>query len=271
MRPSYCIAAIATTLALLTASSAVAQTVRIGGTGAATALMQSLGSAFSENSEDPVDVIPSLGTNGAIRAVAAGALDIAVSGRALTPQEEAAGLVVLSTMRTPFGFLSSRSNPPGLAKSDIAALFDAGRKTWPDGFPLRIVMRPRSESDTALIGALFPEAAVAMERARARPELPVAASDQDNADLAERLKGSLTGATLTQITMEKRPLSFVDIDGVKPTLENLQSGAYPYAKTLYMIADKSRRPSVDTFIAFLHTARGRMALREGGVLAAAGP
>jgi ABC-type phosphate transport system substrate-binding protein len=129
MRPSYCIAATATILALLTVGSAGAQTVRIGGTGAATALMQSLGSAFSENSEDPVDVIPSLGTNGAIRAVAAGALDIAVSGRALTPQEEAAGLVVLSTMRTPFGFLSSRSNPPGLATSDIAALFDAGRRT----------------------------------------------------------------------------------------------------------------------------------------------
>jgi phosphate transport system substrate-binding protein len=271
MRPSYCIAAIATTLALLTASSAVAQTVRIGGTGAATALMQSLGSAFSENSEDPVDVIPSLGTNGAIRAVAAGALDIAVSGRALTPQEEAAGLVVLSTMRTPFGFLSSRPNPPGLAKSEIAGLFETERKTWSDGFPLRIVMRPRSESDTALIGALFPGAGAAIERARARPEVPIAATDQDNADLAERLTGSLIGATLTQIAMEKRRLSFVAIDGAKTTLENLQSGAYPYEKTLYLIAARPRRPSVDTFIAFLHSASGRMALREGGVLPAAGP
>jgi phosphate transport system substrate-binding protein len=71
--------------------------------------------------------------------------------------------------------------------------------------------------------------------------------------------------------MEKRRLSFVDIDGVKPTLENLESGAYPYAKTLYLIAAKSRWPSVDTFIAFLHSASGRIALREGGVLQATGP
>jgi phosphate transport system substrate-binding protein len=268
MRPSYCIAATAAIFALLAASPAGAQTVRIGGTGSANALMHSLGSAYAETSEDPISVIPSLGTNGAIRAVAAGALDIAVSGRPLKPQEEAAGLVVLATLKTPFGFLSSRQNPPGLAKNDIAALFDAARTTWADGFPLRIVMRPRSESDTALIVALFPEVGAAMERARARPEIPIAATDQDNADLAERLTGSLAGATLTQIAMEKRPLSFVDIDGVKPTLENLESGAYPYAKTFYLVAARSRRPSVDRFTAFLLSASGRKALREGGVLPA---
>ena len=105
MHPPYCIAATATILALLTASSAGAQTVRVGGTGGATALMQSLGSAFAETSGNPVAVIPSLGTNGAIRAVTDGALDIAVSGRPLNPQEEAAGLVVLTTLKTPFGFL----------------------------------------------------------------------------------------------------------------------------------------------------------------------
>ena len=230
MRPSYFIAATAVMLALLTANSAGAQTVRIGGTGAATALIQSLDTAFAEISEDRVHVNPSLGTSGAIRAVSAGALDIAVSGRPPNPQEEAAGLVVLAILKTPFGFVSSRRSPPGLGKNDIAALFDARRKTWPDGFPLRIVMRPRSESDTALIGALFPGAGAAIERARTRTEIPIAATDQDNADLAERLTGSLIGATLTQIKLEKRKLSFVDIDEVKPSLENLESGAYPYAK-----------------------------------------
>ena len=127
-------------------------------------------------------------------------------------------------------------------------------------------MRPRSESDTALIGALFPGAGAAIERARTRTEIPIAATDQDNADLAERLTGSLIGATLTQIKLEKRKLSFVDIDEVKPSLENLESGAYPYAKTLYLVAARSRRASVDTFIAFLLSAKGRVALRAGGVM-----
>lgn len=269
MRPSCCIAAAASILGLLAAGAAEAQVVRIGGTGTATALMQSLGKAYADGGEERIVVIPSLGTNGAIRAVIDGALDVAVSARPPTPKEEAAGLVTLAAMKTPFGLVSSRKNPPGLGKNDIAALFNSERATWPDGFPLRLVLRPRSESDTALVGAFFPGMREAIERARARADIPVAATDQANADLAERLEGSLTGATLTQIKMEARPLSFVDIDGAKPTLENLETGAYPYAKTLYLIALKSRRADLETFDAFLRSTKGRTALRAGGVLPAA--
>jgi len=50
-------------------------------------------------------------------------------------------------------------------------------------------------------------------------------------------------------------------------LENLETGAYPYAKTLYLVA-RSRRAGVDAFNAFLHSPKGRRALRAGGVLPA---
>ena len=155
-------------------------------------------------------------------------------------------------------------------KSDIAVLFGTERATWPDGFPLRLVLRLRNETTTELAGGLFAGMREAQERARARTDIPVAATDQDNADLAARMDGSLTGASLAQILAEKRPLSFVDIDGVKPTVENLASGAYPYQKLLYVVAKRSRPPGVDAFNAFLHSPNGRMALRSGGVLPVSG-
>ena len=225
----YAIAA-ASILGLLAAGSAEAEIVRVGGTGTATALMQSLGAAYAEGRDERILVVPSIGTNGAIRAVTDGKLDLAVSARPLTPEEQAAGLVTLAAMKTPFGFVSSRKNPPGLRKGDIEALFNLESATWPDGFPLRLVLRPRSETDTALAGAFFPGMRAAIEHARARSDVPIAATDQDNADLAERLEGSLTGATVTQIRMETRPLSFVDIDGVTPTLENLGDRRLPLCK-----------------------------------------
>ncbi len=267
MRPSFCVGAALAILGL-TAGRAETPSVRIGGTGAVTALMQSLGAAHSADSRDRIVVIPSLGGNGAIRALIDGALDIAIIGRPLTPQEQAAGLVALATMKTPFGFVSSRRNPPGLGKSDIATLYGSERATWPDGSALRLVLRPRSESDTELVATLFPGMREAQERARARVDIPVAATDQDNAKLAEKLEGSLAGISLTQIRMETRPLLFVAIDGVTPTLENLESGAYPYAKTLYVIASTNRTDGVDAFNAFLHSPKGRAALRAAGVLMA---
>ena len=271
MRASICIGATTSILGLLAVGAAQAEVLRVGGTGTATALMQSLGAAYAEGRDERIVVVPSLGTKGAIRAVIDGKLDIAVSARPLTPEEQAAGLVTLAAMKTPFGFVSSRKNPPGLRKGDIEALFNSESATWPDGSPLRLVLRPRSESDTALAGAFFPGMREAIEHARARSDVPIAATDQDNADLAERLEGSLTGATVTQIRMETRPLSFVDIDGVTPTLENLETGAYPYAKTLYLVALKSRSADLQSFDAFLRSTKGREALRARGVLPAPTP
>ena len=87
---------------------------------------------------------------------------------------------------------TSHPNPDGLALADIANAFRSERATWSDGSPIRVILRPRSESDTALIGELFPGVASAIATARLRPDIPVAATDQDNADMAEQTPGSLS-------------------------------------------------------------------------------
>ena len=99
----------------------------------------------------------------------------------------------------------------------------------------------------------------------------VAATDQDNADLAQRVEGSLSGATVTQIKMEKRDLRFVALDGVKPTLENFEKGIYPFGKRLFVIVPAKKSPAVDRFIAFLRSSQGVHALREADILVAAEP
>ena len=81
-----------------------------------------------------------------------------------------------------------------------------------------------------------------MEKARQRPEIPVAATDQDNADLAERTPGSLVGMSLTQLLLEKRDLRTVAIDGLDATKANLRQRDYPYTKLLYFVTrDAARR------------------------------
>jgi len=82
--------------------------LRIGGTGAAVAVMTRLGAAFAAYQPDlAVEVLPSLGSSGGIRALAGGAIDIAVSARALKPEEEAQGLQAVALLRTPFVFVTS--------------------------------------------------------------------------------------------------------------------------------------------------------------------
>jgi phosphate transport system substrate-binding protein len=259
----------ATFAAALIGTSASAETLRMGGVGTATALLPPLFAAFDPGGEHKLVVIPALGSNGGLRAVADGILDIAMSGRSLKDDEKAQGLTPAFALRTLFVLATSRPNPTGLKSAEVADLYQSPQAAWPDGSPIRLILRPRSDSDTAVLGGMFPRMAAALEQARKRGEIPVTATDQDNAGMAEQTPGSLASTTLTQIVLEQRKLHVIPIDGVEPSLENLERGAYPYTKTLYFVLPTKTSPVAKRFVAFLATPQGQAALRATGNLPAA--
>jgi phosphate transport system substrate-binding protein len=161
---------------------------------------------------------------------------------------------------------TSHPHPNGFKSSEIARLYQSDRPTWADGTPIRIILRPSTDSDTWLLGRTFPGMSAAIDKIRKRADLSLAATDQDNADMAEKTPDSLVGATLTQVHTEKRHLRFVPIDGVAATLENYQSGAYPFGKTLYLVAGAKSPPAVERFAQFLQAPAGIVALHDVGVL-----
>ncbi|MDB5522278.1 MAG: ABC-type phosphate transport system periplasmic component-like [Rhizobium sp.] len=244
-----------------------AATLAVGGTGAVTEALMLIGPAFTKATGITLKVIPDLGTGGGIAATADGILGLAVAGRTLKEKEAAMGLKVVATFRTPFGLVTSRPGPDGLASKDIAAIYSADQATWPDGTPLRIILRPVGDSDTMVMGKLFPGLAEALETARLRPDLSVAANDQDNAAAAEKTDGSLVGITLTQIMTEKHNLRFVAIDGVLPSMASYQDGSYPYGKTLFMMVPTDVSAEATAFLSFLATPEGEAILNKVGILA----
>ena len=106
----------------------------------------------------------------------------------------------------------------------------------------------------------------AIEAAGRRSDVPTAATDQDNVALAERLAGSLTGATLTQLMTERSSLHTIPIDGVEPTIANFESGAYRFAKKLYFVVGDKSAPETQKFIAFLQSLQGLKALGVAAVV-----
>lgn len=247
---------------LLAASAATAQTLRVGGTGSATEMLRQVGAEFTAATGVKIEVVLSLGSTGSIRALADGKLDMAVPARPLTAEESAAGLSQVAVLRTAYVLATSHLAPNGLKSSDLAGIFATGKATWADGMPIRIILRPRSDTDTALLGELFAGMGEAIETARRRAEVPTAATDHDNVALAESTQGSLTGTTATQLKTENRNLRVVPLDGVEPTLANFESGAYRFAKKLYVTLPRSSRAEVRQFVDFLRSPQGMKALRE---------
>jgi phosphate transport system substrate-binding protein len=252
--------------ALATINIASAETLRMGGTGAVSEMLRQIGPAFRAQTGITLEVIPSLGTGGGNAAAADGVLGISVGGRDLRQKEIERGLKVVATFRTPFGLVTPRPGPDGLRSTEIAALYGADNPSWPDGSPILIIIRPADESDSLLLAALFPGMSEAIKHLRARSDLSVAATDQDNAEMAEKTHGSLIGASLTQIMSEKRNLHFVAIDGVAPSVETYENGSYPYAKTLYFVVPATTSPEAAAFLSFTATPAGKSLLRKAGII-----
>jgi phosphate transport system substrate-binding protein len=245
---------------------AAADVLRVGGTGAVTALLPILVAGMPPHEAITLTVIPSLGTGGGLQAVADGALDIAVSARPLKSEEKARGLTLAATLRTPFVLVTSYRRPDGFKSKEIADIYKSTDAKWPDGALIRVILRPRSETDTAILGAMFPGMAAAIDAVRRRPDIPIAATDQDNLTLAERVPGSLAASSLTQMFTEERHLSLIPIDGVAPSVKALESKAYPFGKLLYFVLASTKKPGAERFIAFLNSQRGQEILRATGNL-----
>jgi phosphate transport system substrate-binding protein len=249
--------------------SARAESLRIGGTGSAMEALRALAPAFKAETGIELVVVPNLGSAGAFAAVADGKLGLAAGGRNLRDKETARDLRVDGLLRTPFGFVTSRPGPDRLEKADILKLHQTVDPTWPDGMPVLLVRRPDGESDNLIIADHFPGMAEALARLRKRRDLPVAATDQDNADMAESITGSLTAATVAQVTAERRNLRFVSLGGVEPSLRAYLDGSYPYGKVVYLVVPQTPSAEATAFVRFIASQAARPHLAALGLVAGA--
>jgi len=251
---------------------AAATELRAGGTGAALGTLSALGRAFAERDPDvSLAVAPSLGSGGSIRALADGALDLAVSARPLRPEEEARGLRAFGYARTPFVFAAAPGSDVSGVTLDWATRIYAGEiVTWPDGAPIRLVTRPRTESDTLTLAALSPAMARALRAARARPGLILATTDQEAADALERIPGAFGTTTLALIRTEGRAVVPLSLDGVAPAPATIADGTYPHYKTFYLVTPLTPRPEVTRFVQFVRSPAGLDVLKAAGCWARVG-
>ncbi len=241
-----------------------ANTLRVGGTGSANEMWKVLERAFQKlHPGNELVVIPGLGSTGGIKAANDSAVDVSISARHLKPAESNQ-LNEISFARSPFVIATSHSNPGALAVSDVARMIADPQAKWHDGLPVRVILRPSVETDTEIMGRLFPGAKEAIESARKRSDVPIGINDQDNATLAETIPGSLIGISLTQLQLEKRRLRTVDLDGKAASLANLENGSYPFGRELNLVFAKTPSFPAEKFVAFLKSTEGAKAIRDCG-------
>src|SRR6187431_2198355 len=125
MQSSYSKLAIAVFFAgvLLAGPAASAETLKIAGTGGAMPMAERAVADFAASTGIKIEAIPGLGSKGAIKAVADGAIDLAFSARMLNPDEANLGLTIVSMARTALVFVTSEARPNSLKSTELPEIF----------------------------------------------------------------------------------------------------------------------------------------------------
>jgi len=240
--------------------------VRITGTGSAIGVLERIGRAFQEARPGRrIQMLPSVGSAGAIRAVAAGALDVGLSGRSLAREEQGLGVRAFEFARTPFLFATAPGvTATGISAAELVRVYRGDLASWPQGERIRLVLRPKSDADTAYLRSLSPELAAAVDQAQARQGMLVALTNQECDDIIARTPGALGPSTLAQLRTEPHGLRALRWEGVEPTLANLTSGRYPLAKALFLVLPRAPSKAARELVAFIASPPGRRLLEESG-------
>ena len=246
--------------------SVSADQIKLGGTGGALGTMRLLAGAFEASHPDTrILVLPSLGSSGGIKALLAGAIQVAVSARPLTDAEAAMGAVQLPYGRTPFVFATHTDNPVSdLSLDALVDIYAGNLKNWPDGRRIRLVLRPLGDSDSAMVRSISPAMREAKRQAEIRKGMLFAVTDQDTADNIEKIPGALGTTTVAQILSEQRAIKALRLNGVEGNPRALAEGRYPLSKQFFIVTSDPAPAQVRAFVAFVKSPQGRQILQRTG-------
>lgn len=253
-------------LALLVACGARAEeTMTVAATGSVIPMLKILIDDFASRSPGlkVIVLLPPAGSGGAIKGVAAGGIDLGVAARALRPGEAGPKVQALPWVRTAFVITANHAEiSKGFTLAELAAIWSGATLRWPDGQPIRLLLRSPEDADIMALRAMSPEMNRAVDAAFSRPGLPQAENDLRNLEMLEKVPGAIGGSTLGLLLSSGSRLSALAIEGVAPSARSLKDGSYPHQRTLFLISDG--RPRAGPFIAYLQSARARALLERNG-------
>lgn len=245
-----------------------AETIRINGSGSAISMLKPLISAYRRTHPDLTIVMDKpLGSSGAIKALLAGALDIAASSKPLKSEEVSRGAIANEYGKTPMVIITEKSvKKSNITTKELEDIFAGRTSKWPDGEQIRVVLRPEADIDTTILRTLSNGMSQAIDTARSHPGMIVAVTDPEASQLVSRTRGAIGASTAAGIIDDKLPLNVLSLNGVKGTTSAYANGNYPLAKDIRFITTARTHAEARKFLEFVYSPQGRSIAAKAGVL-----
>lgn len=237
------------------------------GSGANLAIVRRLADSFERARLGVrVEVPPSIGSTGGIRAAADGAIAAGLISRPLTAPEKALGLAIVPYARTA---LVIGAHPTvadeEITLADLVKIYRGQKARWRDGREIVVLTRQPDDSYTVELERRVPGFKEAYaDSHRARRWIIVFTDQAMNRKLAQT-PFALGFTDLGTMTIERLPIKALKVDGTPPTPESIRSGRYPLFLTLSFVFRPEKLPGgARAFIDWVRSSEGERVLRADG-------
>lgn len=237
------------------------------GSGSNLALTKGLVDMYSaQHPAFKIDIPPSLGSAGAIRAARDGAISVGLISRPLQEDELHFGLTVVPYARTAVVLATHPSvAEDNITAADIVDIYTKRRTTWRDGQEIVVFTRQPGDSMTITLEqglAGFKDAyAESLQAKRWR----VLFTGPEMNRLLVKTPYALGISDLGTILSEHLPLKVLQVNGIPATPETIEQGRYPLITTLaFVFRQATLSPAAREFMAFVQSAPGQQIIRAQG-------
>jgi phosphate transport system substrate-binding protein len=208
-----------------------------------------------------------LGSSGAIKALLAGAIDIAITSKPLKPEEIAQGGKLRYFGKTPLAIVTGKNVPQKtISTKELEDIYSGKTRKWPNGETIRVILRPNEDIDTTILKGLSPGMAEAVTKAQHRQGMIIAVTDPESNEAVSRTIGGIGASGLTGVLVGKVPLNVIALNGFMPSQKTLTDGNYPLAKDINFVTTGKLPHAAAKFLDFIYSKKGRAIAGKTGVL-----
>lgn len=250
-----------------------AETLVIPGSGASETLLTQLAVNFQRQyPKDQVQIPPSIGSSGGVKAVIGNEAIMARVARPLHEAETKAGLKQWIFARDAVAFAVGESvTVRAVSSSQLADIYSGRIDHWGalggTHAPIRLLVRETTETSYEILRRAFPS----LQNITVPASAKLVNHDHEMIDLLGKYKTAIGWMTASSLPSARAGVKLLAIDGASPSLTDMASGKYPALVEFSLVFREERLNEVARrFIAYVSSPAGQAILKSSGVLAGSG-
>ncbi|WP_319587379.1 substrate-binding domain-containing protein [uncultured Desulfobulbus sp.] len=241
------------------------------GSGVNLGITRLLAEAYTaHNPQTLIDVPGSIGTRGAIKATAEGAISLGLISRPLKDEEKALGLVAQPYARTAI-VIGAHPNvkDDSLSSQELIEIFKGIKTKWHDGNQIIVQAREKSDSGFLALENTLPGFKEAYAESHEAKRWTLYFNDQEANQALATVPFAIGVTDLGMIATERLPIKVLQLNGISPNPKNILNGTYPLIRQLsFIYRTDSLAPEAKAFLDFVASQAGREILQAQGYLPA---